>query len=56
MKQWFDKLGGEVLVELKGTSPERFFNVCRNRKIPLYEICTRVTEKGTVYMAKMKLR
>ncbi len=56
MRKWFDKIGGEVLVELKGTSPERFFNVCRSRKIPLYEICTQVTENGTVYVAKMRLK
>ena len=55
MKQLFGLFSGEVFVELYGTSPERFFNVCRSRKIPLYEIGTQVTEKGTVYVAKMKL-
>lgn len=56
MKRVFDFFTGTVFVELCGTSPERFFNVCRSRKIPLYEISTRVTDKGTVYVAKMKLR
>lgn len=56
MKRFFDFFGGTVFVELRGTSPERFFNVCRSRKIPLYEVSTRVTDKGTVYVAKMKLR
>ncbi len=56
MKRLFDFFGGTVFVELCGTSPERFFNVCRSRKIPLYEIGTRITDKGTVYVAKMKLR
>lgn len=56
MKRLFDFFNGTVFVELCGTSPERFFNVCRSRKIPLYEISTRVIDKGTVYVAKMKLR
>ncbi|MBQ9768267.1 MAG: sporulation protein YqfD [Lachnospiraceae bacterium] len=56
MKQLFDFLGGLVFVEFRGTSPERFFNVCRSRNIPLYDICTHVTEQGTVTVAKMKLR
>ncbi|MBQ8799357.1 MAG: sporulation protein YqfD [Lachnospiraceae bacterium] len=56
MKRLMDFFSGTVFVELKGTSPERFFNVCRSRKIPLYEIGTRVTEKGTVYVAKMKVK
>ena len=54
--QLFDYFGGMVFVELRGASPERFINVCRSRKIPLYEVCTRVTESGTVYTAKMKLK
>lgn len=56
MKRLVDFFSGTVFVELKGTSPERFFNVCRSRKIPLYEVGTRVTEKGTVYVAKMKVK
>lgn len=56
MGRLFDFLNGTVFVELCGTYPERFFNVCRNRKIPLYEVSTHVTEKGTVYVAKMKRR
>ncbi len=56
MKRLIDFFTGTVFVELKGTSPERFFNVCRSRKIPLYDIGTQVTEKGTVYVAEMKLR
>ncbi len=56
MKSVIDFFTGTVFVELKGTSPERFLNVCRSRKIPLYEVGTQVTEKGTVYVAKMKLR
>jgi len=56
MKRVFDFFGGTVFVELCGNSPERFFNVCRSRKIPLYEVSTRVTDKGTVYVAKMKLK
>ena len=56
MKQLFDFLGGLVFVEFRGTSPERFFNVCRSRNIPLYDICTHVTEQGIVTVAKMKLR
>ncbi len=56
MKHLFDFFGGTVFVELRGTSPERFFNVCRSRKIPLYEVSTLVTDKGTVYVAKMKLK
>lgn len=56
MKRVFDFFTGTVFVELCGTSPERFFNVCRSRKIPLYEVTTRVTDKGTVYVAKMKLK
>ena len=55
MKRIFHFLTGEVFVELHGTSPERFFNVCRSRKIPLYEVGTQVTDQGTVYVAKMKL-
>lgn len=56
MKQLFDFFGGMVFVELRGTSPERFFNVCRSRKIPLYDVSTHVTENGTVTVAKLKLR
>ena len=56
MKQLFDFLGGLVFVEFRGTSPERFFNVCRSMNIPLYDICTHVTEQGIVTVAKMKLR
>ena len=56
MKRFYDFLGGMLFVELRGNSPERFFNVCRSRKIPLYEISTRVTDKGTLYVAKMKLQ
>ncbi len=56
MRRLYDFISGEVFVELRGTSPERFFNVCRSRKIPLYEVDTRVTERGTVYVARMKLR
>ena len=56
MKRLFDYFTGTVFVELCGTSPERFFNVCRSRKIPLYDVSTRVTDKGTVYVAKLKLR
>ena len=56
MKQLFDFFGGTVFVELHGTSPERFMNVCRSRKIPLYEISTRVTDKGALYVAEMKLK
>ncbi len=56
MKHLFDFFGGTVFVELHGTSPERFMNVCRSRKIPLYEVSTRVTDKGTVYVAKLKLK
>ncbi len=56
MKHLFHFFGGTVFVELRGTSPERFFNVCRSRKIPLYEVSSQVTEKGTVYVAKMKLK
>ncbi len=56
MKQLFDFFGGMVFVELRGGSPERFFNVCRSRKIPLYEVGSHVTERGTVTVAKMKLR
>jgi len=56
MKRFYDFLGGMLFVELRGNSPERFFNVCRSRKIPLYEISTRVTDKGTLYVAKMKLK
>jgi len=56
MRRLFDYFTGTVFVELRGTSPERFFNVCRSRKIPLYEVTTRVTDKGTVYVAKMKLK
>ena len=56
MKRCYDYFGGMVFVELCGSSPERFFNVCRSRKIPLYEISTQVTDKGTVYVAKMKLK
>lgn len=56
MKRLSYYFGGTVFVELSGTSPERFFNVCRSRKIPLYEVGTKVTEKGTVYVAKMKVK
>ena len=56
MRRLFDFFGGMVFVELKGASPERFFNVCRSRHIPLYEIGTQVTEKGTIYVAKIKLK
>ena len=56
MKHLIDLFGGTVFVELRGTSPERFFNVCRSRKIPLYDVSTRVTENGTVYVAKLKLK
>ncbi len=56
MKRLFDFFGGTVFVELRGASPERFFYVCRSRKIPLYDVAGRVTEKGTVYVAKMKLK
>ena len=56
MKSLFDFLGGMVFVEIHGTFPERFFNVCRSRKLPLYDIGTKVTEQGTVYVAKMKVR
>ena len=56
MMHRFDFLRGEVFVELSGTSPERFFNICRSRKIPLYAISTQVTEKGTCYVAKMRLK
>ncbi len=56
MRHVFDFFGGMVFVELSGTSPERFFNVCRSRKIPLYEVGTQMTEKGTVYVAKLKLK
>lgn len=56
MKRLLNVFTGTVFVELRGTSPERFFNVCRSRKIPLYEVSTRVTDKGTVYVAKLKLR
>ncbi|MCH5273467.1 MAG: sporulation protein YqfD [Lachnospiraceae bacterium] len=56
MKQLFNFFGGMVFVELRGRSPERFFNVCRSRKIPLYDVGSHVTEHGTVYVAKMKLR
>lgn len=56
MKQLFVFFGGLVFVEFRGTSPERFFNVCRSRNIPLYDICTHETEKGTVTVAKIKLR
>lgn len=56
MRRFFDLFSGTVFVELRGTSPERFLNVCRSRKIPLYEISTRITDKGTVYVAKMKLK
>lgn len=56
MKQLFDFFKGMVFVELRGSSPERFFNVCRSRKIPLYDVASHVTERGTVYVARMKLR
>lgn len=56
MKKVFDFFGGMVFVELSGTAPERFINVCRSRKIPLYDVGTHRTEKGTVYVAKMKLK
>ena len=56
MKSLFDFLGGTVFVEIQGTFPERFFNVCRSRKLPLYDIGTKMTEQGTVYVAKMKVR
>lgn len=56
MKHLFDFFSGTVFVELCGTSPERFFNVCRSRKIPLYEVRTQITDKGTIYVAKMKRR
>ena len=56
MKRLFEYFTGTVFVELCGTSPERFFNVCRSRKIPLYEVSSQVTDKGTVYVAKMKLK
>lgn len=56
MKSLFDFLGGMVFVEIQGTFPERFFNVCRSRKLPLYDIGTKMTEQGTVYVAKMKVR
>ncbi|MBR2408094.1 MAG: sporulation protein YqfD [Lachnospiraceae bacterium] len=56
MKRVFDFIKGEVFVELSGTSPERFFNICRSRKIPLYNVSTQLTEKGTCYVAKMKLK
>lgn len=56
MKKVFDFFCGMVFVELSGTAPERFINVCRSRKIPLYDVGTHRTEKGTVYVAKMKLK
>ena len=56
MKSLFDFLGGMVFVEIQGMFPERFFNVCRSRKLPLYDIGTKMTEQGTVYVAKMKVR
>ncbi len=56
MKRVFDFIKGEVFVELSGTSPERFFNICRSRKIPLYSVSTQLTEKGTCYVAKMRLK
>ena len=56
MMHVFDFFRGEVFVELSGTSPERFFNICRSRKIPLYAISTQVTEKGTCYVARMRLK
>lgn len=56
MKGMGDFFFGTVFVELRGTSPERFINVCRSRKIPLYEVGTRLTGKGTVYVAKMRVR
>lgn len=56
MKRLFDFFGGMVFVEVCGSSPERFFNVCRSRNIPLYDIGTHVTEKGTVTVARMRLK
>ena len=56
MMHGFDFLQGEVFVELSGRSPEHFFNICRSRKIPLYGISTQVTEKGTCYVARMRLK
>lgn len=56
MKQRFDFFQGTVLVEIKGTSPERFLNICRNRKIPLYAVAERRTEQGCCYIAKIKLK
>jgi similar to stage IV sporulation protein len=56
MRTLFDFLSGCVFVEIDGMFPERFFNICRSRKIPLYEIGTKITEQGTVYVAKMKIR
>lgn len=56
MKQLFNFFGGIVFVELRGASPERFFNICRSRKIPLYDVGTHVTERGTVTVATMKLK
>ena len=47
---------GFYRIKISGYSPERFFNICRSRKIPLYAISTQVTEKGTCYVAKMRLK
>lgn len=56
MKKLFLYLFGLVLVELRGTSPERFLNICRSKKIPIYDISKLVTKKGTVTCAFLRLK
>lgn len=56
MRYFFEWFRGIVFVEFCGALPERFFNICRNRKIPLYEVSDCVTAKGTVTVAKIRLR
>lgn len=47
---------GIVFIELAGEYPERFFNICRSRKIPLYEVATIKDGAHIVYTAKIRIK
>lgn len=46
---------GFVFIELTGEFPERFFNICRSRQIPLYEVATIKNDDKIIYTAQLRI-
>lgn len=56
MKKITQLVQGIVFIELAGEFPERFFNICRSRQIPLYEVATIKEDDKAIYTAKLRIK